>query len=91
MKFKGEDLRNLVWHNYEGDDLKIIENKIEDASRWSINYGLVFEHNGKFYATGYSVGATEQQDERPFEYQDEVECKEVVPVEKTITVYESVA
>lgn len=35
------------------------------------------KNNGKFYQTTYSEGATEMQDERPWEYEDEVECEEV--------------
>ena len=49
------------------------------------------EDNGKFYQTTYSEGATEMQDERHLEYDDEITCteveleevmmKELVPVE----------
>jgi len=50
---------------------------------------MVFETEGKFYETFYSVGATESQEERAYEYEpDDIECKEVFPVEKTIIVYE---
>jgi len=50
---------------------------ITDNSRWSIYHEIVFEDKGKFYKTHYSVGATESQDERPWEYEDNVECTEV--------------
>jgi hypothetical protein len=60
-------------------------------SRWSVHYREVFEHEGKYYETTYSVGATESQDERPYEYDgDPIECPEVKPVAKTIIVYEKV-
>lgn len=50
---------------------------IIDNSRWSIHHKIVFEDKGKFYQTYYSEGATEMQDESPWEYDDDVECTEV--------------
>lgn len=67
-----------------------IVNRIVDTTRWSIIHEIVFEDNGKFYMTTYSEGATEIQDERPWEYDDEIECTEVelkeVKVKKWIPV-----
>ena len=54
-----------------------ILDKIIDTSRWSIIHEIVFEDNGKFYSTTYSEGATEMQDERPWEYDSIIECTEV--------------
>lgn len=54
----------------------IVDN-IVDTTRWSIIHEIVFEDNGKFYSATYSEGATECQDERPWEYESEVECEEV--------------
>lgn len=67
-----------------------VSSRITSHSRWSIQYEEVFRHDdGKFYKTTYSVGATEMQDECPYEYEGEqVECPEVFPVTKTIIVYE---
>ncbi len=89
MKFKRDWLQDLVWDDV--DDAEIMENEIVDTSRWSIHHAVVFKLkcNEKFYQTHYSVGATENQDENPYEYDpDEIECKEVFPVEKTVIVYE---
>lgn len=67
-----------------------IVNRIVDTTRWSIIHEIVFEDNGKFYMTTYSEGATEYQDERPWEYDDEIKCTEVelkeVKVKKWIPV-----
>lgn len=83
MKFSKEFLRD--------HDGKTIYNRVTGTSRWSIDYERVFEHEGKYYLTTYSVGATEQQDERAYEYDpDEIECVEVFPQERTVTVYEPV-
>lgn len=54
-----------------------IVDRIIDTTRWSIVHEIVFEDNCKFYQTTYSEGATEIQDESPWEYDDEVECTEV--------------
>ena len=54
-----------------------ILDEITDTSRWSIHHRIIFGDNGKFYETHYSEGATEAQDERPWEYEDEVTCTEV--------------
>lgn len=87
MKFKKEDLIDLMEGGF--DDFEVVHDQMIDKSRWSIIHELVFKYHGKFYATTYRYGATESQDERPFEYDpDEIECKEVFPVLKTITVYE---
>lgn len=58
-------------------DCKLIEDDIIDTTRWSIVHEIVFEDKGKFYMTTYSEGATEYQDERPWEYEDEIKCTEV--------------
>lgn len=78
MKFKKEFLRDELDLPYNA-----IENHVIDNSRWSIQHEIIFEHEGKFYQAYYSVGATECQDERPWEYEDEVECTEVVKQEVT--------
>jgi len=63
------------------DDLELpysaTENNIIDSSRWSIQHKIVFAYEDKFYQAYYSKGATEMQDESPWEYEEEVECIEV--------------
>lgn len=55
-----------------------VEDKIIDSGRWSIHHKIVFKDtDGKFYQTTYSVGATECQDEHPWEYESMVKCTEV--------------
>lgn len=82
MKFKKEFLQEMVG---EG-----VEDTIVEHTRWSVVHEAIFEHDGKYYSTNYSVGATEQQDEAPYEYdEDEIECPEVRRVEKLIFVWET--
>lgn len=62
-----------------------VEDKIIDSGRWSIHHEIVFKDtDGKFYQTTYSVGATECQEERPWECKSTVKCTEVV--KKLVTV-----
>jgi hypothetical protein len=90
MKFAKKVLQMLTYGDAP-DEFEVIEEKIADTSRWSVCYKMVFKYDGKFYATSFRRGATEMQDESPYEYDgDEIECKEVAPVEKTIIVYEPI-
>lgn len=83
MKFTKEFLVEDVFNSKT-----TVLDEITDHSRWSVHHRRVFAHEGAFYQTHYSTGATECQDESPYEYdKDEIECPEVVPVEKTVTVY----
>lgn len=82
MKFSKQDLIDGL------DDDKTpgptVLSEIVGTSRWSIIRRRVFEFEGKFYATRYRHGATEVQDESPYENDaDEIECAEVFPVQKT--------
>lgn len=87
--FKADFLRDIAWEDHD-EDVKVLQNEISDTSRWSVHYDLVFEYEGKLYQTFYRVGATESQDEKPFEYEDEVECMQVEAFEKTVIDYRPV-
>jgi len=65
-----------------------IKDTITGTSRWSIHHEIIFSHDGKFWRTSYSEGATESQDERPWEYETEIECTEVKIVEKLVKTWE---
>lgn len=58
-----------------------IENKLVSNTRWSLIHRIIFEHEGKCYQAYYSEGATEYQDESPWENEDEVRCTEVEQIE----------
>jgi hypothetical protein len=84
------DCSNLNEEEYRDVDVaEIVVDKITDTTRWSNHYYCVFKLGDKYYSTHYSEGATEMQDESPYEYDGEwVEVDEVKPVEKTVVVYE---
>jgi len=84
MKLTKQEGKALVYEDIEGWEK--VESEIYEASRWSIHYSGVFKHleTGDHYEMAWSVGATELQDERPFEY-DEPELTKVKQVEVMIT------
>lgn len=89
VSFKKQDLQSLVGGE-ECPALEVVKDNITGKSRWSVQHDLVFKDTatGKFYVTSYSEGATEQQDEAPFEYEPEaIACDEVQPVEKVVIEY----
>lgn len=94
MKLEVETARELAYGRpgevYEG--FMVVENEMVDTSRWSINHRLVVlnRENSSYWETYYSVGATERQDERPFEWEGEVEFDEVEPVEVIRVEYQRV-
>lgn len=65
-------------------NFEMVQSELVDTSRWSNIHEVVYKDldSGKFYSSIYSVGATECQDERPYENDgDEIEFTEVVPKE----------
>lgn len=78
MKLTGEDARAVVYGDH--DDWESAEEPTTDGhTRWAVQYSGVFLHkpSGKHYMFCWQRGATEMQDEQPFEYEKEVEPVEV--------------
>lgn len=88
LKLTPNEGQSIVGEDHE--DFVTIKEDIIDTSRWCIIYDIVVKRvsDGKFFKSSYRVGATESQDERPYEYDSEAIFTEVVPVEKTIIAYE---
>lgn len=77
MKLKKEELEDFGLP-FGHAQCPVILDEITDNSRWSIHHRVVFTwKDGKTYEAFYSVGATECQEERPWEYDDEVDISEV--------------
>jgi len=68
-----------------------MEDSIVENDHWAILHSMVFKFEGKFYQSSYRVGATEMQDESPYEYDGDqegmVECFEVVQKEVVTKVW----
>lgn len=90
ITLKPEEARDILY----GDslDYEVQSDTVTGNGRWSINHKLILKHNtsNKYYRVNYSIGATENQDERPWEYGKEVVLTEVEPFEKTVTDYRDV-
>lgn len=76
--------------NFIEEETTFIQDKIVGHSRWSVQHEQVFKHNDKYYQYIYSVGATEMQSGYGFDPEEMIECQEVIPVQKLITVYEPI-
>lgn len=83
IRVSREDARDLL------DDA--IEDRIIGIRRWSLDHEAIIHYQGTTYRTRYSHGATEAQDERPWQYEDFAEFVEVHAVERVVKVWEPVA
>lgn len=93
-KFPKEFLKEVLEEEeaeFEGKEGLKVRDEISDTGRWSVHYELIFSYDERFYAVNYSTGATEMQDEYPFDNEgDEVECYEVAPKPVTVIEYHAV-
>ena len=89
-KFPKQELLNLLDDDpSEGYEI-VVEPKLYETRRWSNCYEMIFSYEGNFYSTTYSRGATEMQDESPYEYApEEIACTQVIPKEVTTIIYEA--
>jgi hypothetical protein len=89
MKLTPKEGRMVIGGDHE--DWETVETECIEQQRWSVIYSGVFKHipSDKYYNICWSTGATEQQDEQPFEY-DAPELIEVRPVEKVVIAWEKV-
>jgi len=85
MKLTGDEARMVVCDdNADWEEVSGTRHTV-DHTRWSVVYEAVFLHrpSGKHYFFVWAVGATESQDQRPYEDEDEVELTEAVQKEIT--------
>ena len=91
MQLEKELLLSILNEDIDDDSpWSIVENDIIDTSRWSeiYNFTVHDKETNKYYNTIYSCGATECQDEGPWEYEgDLIDVIEVEPKEVTVIRY----
>ena len=94
LKINKELLREIVGEYAQQERFEVVQNVISDHDSWSIYYDCIIKdkETGKFYDASYSQGATESQDEYPFQYDEtdddgNIELNEVEPYEEVITKY----
>lgn len=85
LELTKDEARDIIWQDNE-DGVELIVDDLIDTTRWSEVHNVVIKKDGRFYQDTYSVGATEMQDESPWEYSEPC-FTEVFPVEKTVIVY----
>ena len=89
-RFPKQELLDLL----DGDETlyQLINDELIDHTRWSVTHEIVFRDKAtdEFFRAYYNVGATEYQDESPWEYEDEVIASYVVPVVVHVVRYEPV-
>lgn len=88
MKFEKTILQEIVDEEYDEILSEVIKDTIVETTRWSIVHECIFKFGGLLYKTSYRRGATEMQEESPYEYdEDMIECQEVLAVKRMITDY----
>ena len=91
MQLEKELLLSILNEDIDDDSpWSIVENDIIDTCRWSeiYNFTVHDKETNKYYNTTYSCGATECQDEGPWEYEgDLINVTEVEPKEVTVIRY----
>lgn len=78
-KFPKELLQDIIQENVDPEDAVLLDDQIIESQRWKNLHEMLFQipRQGTFQVR-YFVGATEMQDEAPFEYDpDEIEVTEM--------------
>jgi hypothetical protein len=70
---------------------EVILDEIIDHRRWSVVHRVIFKVGNRFLEGRYSRGATENQDEQPWEYGGDPKFTEVEPYQATVTLYRPTA
>ena len=94
MKLTGQQARHIVvYEDFDPDIWECQEpSQMEGTTRWSIHFSRVMKYlpDDTYWLFNWSEGATESQDEIPFEYDDEYEPVQVKPKQVTVTKWEEV-
>ena len=91
-KFPKEFLQRMVGEDIDPSEGEQLDDELIDTSRWSTIHKMTFKaDDGLIYQSGYSRGATESQDESPYEHDNElIECVQVESVEVMTVQYRQV-
>lgn len=93
MTFTRDELLNdLAVLDVPAEGVEVISDRLCDHSRWAVRHELIFrtpaQPAGEAWKVYYDVGATEQQDEQPWEHEEKIVATLVRATKKTITVWE---
>jgi|SRR5690606_15576307 len=88
-----ETARELAWTSAEPgvpnevEGWTVVSNEQIDRARWESIHSLVIRNEaGEHYAATYRRGLTENQDTKPFEYDETVTFAQVFPKTETVEV-----
>ena len=89
LKIENEVAEGLAYGDYDDTIYEVISNKIVSKGRWTYRSELIIKTiaDGRFWKSFYNQGATESQDESPYEYGEPI-FKEVFPKQVEATIYE---
>lgn len=87
LQLTKEQGRDIIYG--DNPNFEIIETNLVDHGRWTLTYEIVVQRksDGKYFKDYYQKGATESQDESPYEYTNP-NFTEVEKKEKVVIVYE---
>lgn len=92
IKYDTRTLRDMGLPGEAPEGGEIISDRIIGHSRWSVVHEIIWRFAetppGEAWRATYSRGATETQDERPWEHEKTVEATLVREVERTVKVWE---
>lgn len=73
----------------DSEDYKVVLDQEQGTNRWSNTHSLVIQRlsDQLFFETEYCIG-TGDEGERPWEYDDEVDFRQVFPKQVVTTIYE---
>jgi len=73
-------------------DFETLSTQIDGHDRWAILKSTILHHfpTGNHYIANYRVGATEHQDEGPYEYDEYVDFIQVEAIEVTVRQWRNV-
>lgn len=86
--FPKADMLHLI-DGGSNESYEIIHQELIDHTRWSVVYEIVFRDavTLEYFRAYYNEGATEYQDESPWEWESEVIASLVEPRNVTVTQY----
>jgi hypothetical protein len=70
--------------------VEVLEDDVVAQTRWSVVHKMIVRIKDKFYETTYKVGATECQDESPWQDNNVIVFNEMEQVEKIVKVWQRV-
>lgn len=80
-RFPKAEMLHLI-NGGSNESYEIIHQELIDHSRWSVTYEIIFldKATDEYFRAYYNEGATEYQDESPWEWEDEVTASYVEPI-----------